>query len=982
MKHLFYVLLVRMIRASAPILTLIFALASVVHGQQVLWPKDTPADPSQGASNPINMVFQRDVNNKATVRFIVATANNAIANTIQVRFRRYGYTGNYATTYIDPRPGSPNTDAVGNLNGVGFVGLNQSCQVSFNLDISGGMYELEATINGTVATRDFGVGEVFAIAGQSNAAGYAKANGTEANGEATVTNVKFVHYNNTKTYFDGDDPESVNRKYYRYYWGKLGSQLAQSLNVPIAFYQAGWSGTSVTNWYVSSQGQQAYGPYGGSYPFGYPYQNLKTILLTTRFQVGLRAVLWHQGERYDSGTNYNDELDGLIQQSRTDLGGTPLSWVIARASYRYGSVFTPVINSQNRLLTAFGGNIEAKAFGNNATTVYNRTNIFSGPDTDQYTSETGHRTQDNTHFNVNGQNVVADAWFTALTQYYGTQNFFSYNTALLNIQSNTVASPTCTSSSYYLNVANNPNLQTLPSAGGNIGLTLTSNINWTITESLSWASVTPSGSGNGTPVIVFDANTGPTRSGTITISGSNGVASITVTITQQGAGTQPTSGSCYEAESASGNRGVTSDGGASGGAYSGGYGNASEYSQFSVNANSGSNTLTISYSSSENPTLSLIVDGNSQSVNLTSNGHWGSPFSTISVPITFGSGTTHTIRIQGASSGSCSVDKICLGGGTTTPNYYLSTANTGSLQSVSSAGGNLSFAINSNVSWTISESLSWVSVTASGSNNGTPVVTVDQNTGAARSGSLTISGSNGVSSVVLTVSQQASGGTTPTPGSCYEAENASGNRGVTSDGGASGGAYSGGYGNASEYSQFSVNANSGSNTLTISYSSSENPTLSLIVDGNSQSVNLTSNGHWGSPFSTISVPITFGSGTTHTIRIQGASSGAFNLDKICLQSGSGRLGSVEPGTSINELVSISPNPASSTFTVTLQVGLGEKATVKVRNLLGQEMASRSVVGEGRPHVIEFGATTWLGGLYLVNVTVGEQALDKRLVIVR
>lgn len=409
------------------VLLLLHTSVGYLQAQQILWPTNT-------GDGTVSMVFQRDAANKASVRFIVASANGATINSCQVRYRKYTLNGSLESGYVDPRPGSASLNN-GYLNGVNFSGINSSCQVSFTLDIKGGMYQMEALVNGSQTWRDFGVGEVFAIAGQSNAAGYAKDN----NGEAEVTAPKFVQYNNTKTQFDSNDPgsASVGRKYYKYYWGKLGSQLAMALNVPIAFYQAAWSGTSVHTWYLSSIGTPT------AYPSGYPYQNLKAILQTTKNQVGLRGVLWHQGETYDTG-NYNDELNALIQQSRNDAGGD-IPWVIARTSYINGSAQAAIINSQNRLLTPniYGNNfvINAKAFGDNTTTVYNKTNIFSGPETDGFTGT--NRLPDQTHFSVQGQGQVANAWYTALTQTYGGQNFFSYPTALLNTQATTVNSTTC-----------------------------------------------------------------------------------------------------------------------------------------------------------------------------------------------------------------------------------------------------------------------------------------------------------------------------------------------------------------------------------------------------------------------------------------------------------------------------------------------------------------------------------------------------------
>ena len=69
-------------------------------------------------------------------------------------------------------------------------------------------------------------------------------------------------------------------------------------------------------------------------------------------------------------------------------------------------------------------------------------------------------------------------------------------------------------------------------------------------------------------------------------------------------------------------------------------------------------------------------------------------------------------------------------------------------------GGNKTVNVTSNVSWSISTSDSWMTVSpASGSNNGSFTITTATNTGAARSGSVTVSG--GGLSETINVTQDA-----------------------------------------------------------------------------------------------------------------------------------------------------------------------------------------------------------------------------------
>ena len=71
-----------------------------------------------------------------------------------------------------------------------------------------------------------------------------------------------------------------------------------------------------------------------------------------------------------------------------------------------------------------------------------------------------------------------------------------------------------------------------PAAGSDSHLVVTTGA-WSVTSNASWLHSTSSGSGNGRAVISFDANSGPTRTGTLTVAGQ------TLTVTQAGSGYTP-----------------------------------------------------------------------------------------------------------------------------------------------------------------------------------------------------------------------------------------------------------------------------------------------------------------------------------------------------------------------------------------------------------------------------------------------------------
>ena len=70
--------------------------------------------------------------------------------------------------------------------------------------------------------------------------------------------------------------------------------------------------------------------------------------------VGVRAVLWHQGEAEFGDANsgsipdYRNRLTALIQKSRQDFGGRSLPWMVAWASFDNGTIRPDVITPNSR----------------------------------------------------------------------------------------------------------------------------------------------------------------------------------------------------------------------------------------------------------------------------------------------------------------------------------------------------------------------------------------------------------------------------------------------------------------------------------------------------------------------------------------------------------------------------------------------------------------------------------------------------------
>ena len=189
-----------------------------------------------------------------------------------------------------------------------------------------------------------GVGEVFVVAGQSNGQGVLPNRSTVAPTDERV--VAAPHFNLTDIIrlplpptFERMTVDGVvgPRGQTSWCWGKLGDLLVQRFNLPVAFYNVAWSGTSMRNWRESiTRDSTNFNPTEYFRP-GMPYGNLKRVLQDYVPLTGLRAVLWHQGEQeyYDGNPPapaYYNDLRTVIAQSRLDANFASLPWVVARAT--------------------------------------------------------------------------------------------------------------------------------------------------------------------------------------------------------------------------------------------------------------------------------------------------------------------------------------------------------------------------------------------------------------------------------------------------------------------------------------------------------------------------------------------------------------------------------------------------------------------------------------------------------------------------
>lgn len=298
--------------------------------------------------------------------------------------------------------------------------------------VSGGWYNLEVrgilagNATGTSTVERVGVGEVFLVAGQSNATGGdGLPNGPSATDDR-VNSVNFQNFNsNNGTVQPYSDvqlpcPEFVHLDAevktapfgnYAWCWGIFGDSLAKRLNVPIMIFNAGWAGSAMYNWQESIDPNAiTVSTFGNPYPRGLPFGHLRLALNYYIAQQGYRAVLWHQGEAdnfiENSREGYRNGLRSIVQASRSLSGKPNLAWVVARAS-RFtkdgvSRLWQPVIDAQNDVI---GVN------GNDPNLVL--PHVFPGPQTDPLEGP-AFRTSDNIHFTGNGLVVLAQVWAASL----------------------------------------------------------------------------------------------------------------------------------------------------------------------------------------------------------------------------------------------------------------------------------------------------------------------------------------------------------------------------------------------------------------------------------------------------------------------------------------------------------------------------------------------------------------------------------------
>jgi Secretion system C-terminal sorting domain/Carbohydrate esterase, sialic acid-specific acetylesterase len=396
------------------------------------------------SSPVIRQIFQRDLSNRANLT--ITGSYSQPVDAIQVRL---------TAVQLNQGTNIDWTTIVSNPLGGIFKGT---------LPVRGGWYKLE--VRGTLAGRvvgnvstieRVGVGEVFVIAGQSNAGGSGL---FEANETGAIDDrVNCANFISPRTYYPDTPFPHADLSQFSiieftqlkktaaigptglgpYFWGKVGDALSQKLNVPILFFNTGWAGASVRVWRESAENPTVGVPSdfqfdntnNNRYTPGYPYSNLSAVLSYYGINLGVRAVLWMEGETQNllnleaiaqgltppvTVENYLDNLRRLVKRTRQDLGNNKLAWVVARSSY------SSQLNCNNpNTLPPSPSPIIVNA-QNQAISDPTLAPMYAGPFTDNIqVSKRGEREQC-VHFTGKGLDDAANAWIKALTE--DNKNFF------------------------------------------------------------------------------------------------------------------------------------------------------------------------------------------------------------------------------------------------------------------------------------------------------------------------------------------------------------------------------------------------------------------------------------------------------------------------------------------------------------------------------------------------------------------------------
>jgi hypothetical protein len=276
-------------------------------------------------------------------------------------------------------------------------------------NMSKGWYLCEIIYNGLVyASSRFGIGDVFIIAGQSNAQGMPDPTwalpvttnypewivGSSDNKTCTKNLPEmfgtFYSFSNANDAVKHGTLSPTGNTIWCY--GVLGKMISDANGgMPVAFFNAASAGSTITQWHQGSQGLAAPNGYVGGAQFcdvgkyqgpflGQPYTPLKSSLNYYASIFGVRGILWHQGEadsdaglgaayKTTNSADYKNKLIAVINKSRADFANPNLTWFISNASITSGQAPNAIVRvGQTSVASAGSGVIGPDSDYNGAAT--------------------------------------------------------------------------------------------------------------------------------------------------------------------------------------------------------------------------------------------------------------------------------------------------------------------------------------------------------------------------------------------------------------------------------------------------------------------------------------------------------------------------------------------------------------------------------------------------------------------------------------
>ncbi|WP_234736592.1 T9SS type A sorting domain-containing protein [Tellurirhabdus bombi] len=251
------------------------------------------------------------------------------------------------------------------------------------LVIKGGWYKMEVrgVREGQLAALStverVGVGEVFLVAGQSNAMGVPELGSVGASDRVNAFPALNKYLNDENVLVSSSKPfpkptfaqMSATGLAFpmgetSWYFGQLGDHLADRFGVPVTFFNASFPATVAQNWSQTSDNIPTTNIFiSKQWPNLQPYSNFRNSLLYYHSLFGIRSVLWHQGESdavplQTPQEAYKHHLQNLIKNSRQHFG-RDLTWMVARnsVSYTLSNPSAAIVGAQNEIINTPGNNV-------------------------------------------------------------------------------------------------------------------------------------------------------------------------------------------------------------------------------------------------------------------------------------------------------------------------------------------------------------------------------------------------------------------------------------------------------------------------------------------------------------------------------------------------------------------------------------------------------------------------------------------------